>query len=66
MQEESAENIKSDILPYDFVRENQVIASETKDGYIVISPNKLSISIYQELQRFLNSNFGKSFSFSWA
>ena len=57
MQEESAENIKSDILPYDFVRENQVIASETKDGYIVISPNKLSISIYQELQRFLNSNF---------
>ena len=33
MQEESAENIKSDILPYDFVRENQVIASETKDGY---------------------------------
>ena len=57
MQEENAENIKSDILPYDFVRENQVIASETKDGYIVISPNKLSISIYQELQRFLNSNF---------
>ena len=35
MQEESAENIKSDILPYDFVRENQVIASETKDGYIL-------------------------------
>ncbi|MAR95409.1 MAG: type II/IV secretion system protein [Gammaproteobacteria bacterium] len=57
MQEESAENIKSDILPYDFVRENQVIVSETKDGYIVISPNKLSINIYQELQRFLNSNF---------
>ncbi len=46
MQEESAENIKSDILPYDFVRENQVIVSETKDGYIVISPNKLSINIY--------------------
>ena len=30
-----------DIFPYDFVKENQVIANMTKDGYEVISPNKI-------------------------
>jgi hypothetical protein len=30
----------SDILPYDFVRENEVIASHSEDGYELISSKK--------------------------
>ena len=33
---------KFNILPYDFVKENQIIASQTSDGFEVISPNKIS------------------------
>tara|TARA_X000000368_G_scaffold273218_1_gene216661 strand:+ start:5651 stop:7150 length:1500 start_codon:yes stop_codon:yes gene_type:complete len=57
MDEVINENIKSDVLPYDFVKENDVIVSETQNGYLVTSPKKLSKNIYQEVQRYLNSSF---------
>ena len=38
-----------DIFPYDFVKENQVIANKTEDGYEVISPNKISPNLYLSL-----------------
>ena len=57
MDEVINENIKSDVLPYDFVKEKNVIASKTKNGYLVTSPRKLSKNLYQEVQRFLNSSF---------
>ena len=34
------------ILPYDFVKENQIIASHDSDGYEVISPNKITPYLY--------------------
>ena len=46
----------SDILPYDFVRENEVIASFSNKGYEVISPNKISLELYHEIQRYLKSD----------
>jgi hypothetical protein len=57
MSEEVFENIKSDVLPYDFVKENDVIALNTKEGVIVSSPRYLTKEIYNEIQRFLNSSF---------
>ena len=57
MDEVINENIKSDVLPYDFVKQNNVIVSETQNGYLVTSPRKLSKNIYQEVQRYLNSSF---------
>ena len=47
----------SDIFPYDFVRENEVIASFSNKGYEVISPNKISLELYHEIQRYLKSDF---------
>ena len=47
----------SDILPYDFVRENEVIASFNSNGYEVLSPNKISTDLYHEIQRYLKSSF---------
>ena len=57
MSDETFENIKSDVLPYDFVKENEVIALHTKEGVIVSSPKNLSKEIYNEIQRFLKSSF---------
>ena len=45
------------IFPYDFVKENQVIANMTKDGYEVISPNKISPDLYHEIYKFLKNDF---------
>ena len=45
------------IFPYDFVKENQVIANITKDGYEVISPNKISPDLYHEIYKFLKNDF---------
>ena len=50
------ENI-SNLLPYDFVKENDVLAFKEDNEIKVISPNNLSINLYQEIQRFLKSNF---------
>ena len=51
------ENIKSDLLPYDFVKENEVIVSESNNEFVAISPIQLSLNLYQEIQRYLNSSF---------
>jgi general secretion pathway protein E len=51
------ESIKSDVLPYDFVKENEVIVSETTNGYVATSPYELTLDIYKEIQRYLNSDF---------
>ena len=56
MTEELFENIKSDVLPYDFVKDNEVIALNTENGFIVSSPKQLSKEIYNEIQRYLNSS----------
>jgi len=50
----------SNILPYDFVKENDVLAFSDGDSFSVISPNNLSDDIYHEIQRFLKSNFSFS------
>lgn len=50
----------SNILPYDFVKENDVLAFNDGDSFSVISPNNLSDDIYHEIQRFLKSNFSFS------
>ena len=48
---------KFNILPYDFVKENQIIASKDPDGYEVISPNTISPDLYHELFKFLKTEF---------
>ena len=45
----------TNILPYDFVKENDVLAFNEGDSFSVISPNSLSDDIYHEIQRFLKS-----------
>ena len=50
----------TNILPYDFVKENDVLAFNDGDSFSVISPNSLSHDIYHEIQRFLKSNFSFS------
>ena len=47
----------TNILPYDFVKENDVLAFNDGNSFTVISPNNLSNDIYHEIQRFLKSNF---------
>ena len=51
------ENLKTNIFPYDFVKENEVIAFQNGKGIVVSSPKPISLNIYQEIQRFLNSDF---------
>ena len=46
----------SDILPYDFVRENEVIASHSEDGYELISSKKLTPVLYHEIKRYIKSD----------
>ena len=47
----------TNILPYDFVKENDVLSFNDGNSFTVISPNNLSNDIYHEIQRFLKSNF---------
>ena len=47
----------SDILPYDFVRENEVIVSHSEDGYELISSKKLTPALYHEIKRYIKSDF---------
>ena len=49
MSDETFENIKSDVLPYDFVKENEVIALHTKEG---ISFPHQNISLKKSIMRF--------------
>ena len=57
MSEISDKKNVSDILPYDFVRENDVIALLNSDGYEILSSNKISADLYHEIQRYLKSSF---------
>ena len=57
MSEISDKKNVSDILPYDFVRENEVIASFNSNGYEILSPNKITADLYHEIQRYLKSSF---------
>ena len=45
------------LLPYDFVKENDVLAFNDGNSYSVISCNNLTNDVYHEIQRFLKSNF---------
>jgi general secretion pathway protein E len=45
------------VLPYDFVKDNQIIASHIKDGYEVVSPNKITPTLYHELYKYLKKDF---------
>ncbi len=49
--------IVEDVFPYEFVRENEVIASFQNKRYLVISPNLISKDLYQEITRFLKEDF---------
>ena len=51
------ENVRIDLLPYDFVRENEVIVVESNDGFIIVTTKKPTKHLYEELQRHLNSSF---------
>ena len=51
------ENDRIDLLPYDFVRENEVIVVESNDGFIIVTTKKPTKHLYEELQRHLNSSF---------
>ena len=57
MSRSSEDRKKFNILPYDFVKENQIIASQNGEEYEVISPNKISPTIYHELYKFLKKDF---------
>ena len=57
MSDSIKENIQTNIFPYDFVKENEVIAVQNGKGIIVSSPKPISLNIYQEIQRFLESEF---------
>ena len=44
MSDSSLDKDAINIFPYDFVKENEVIATKSQEGYEVISPNKISLS----------------------
>ena len=46
------EKDKFKLLPYDFIKENQIIASQTSEGFEVISPNKITPALYHELFKY--------------
>ena len=48
---------KSNLLPYDYVKANQIIAIEEAEGCRVISTAAISIETYHELSRYLNQDF---------
>ncbi|MDC1241499.1 GspE/PulE family protein [Gammaproteobacteria bacterium] len=57
MSDISLRQNRFNIFPYDFVKENQVIATKTSDGFEVISPNKISPDLYHEIHKFLKTDF---------
>ena len=57
MSDISLRQNRFNIFPYDFVKENQVIATKTLDGFEVISPNKISPDLYHEIHKFLKTDF---------
>ena len=57
MSDISLRQNRFNIFPYDFVKENQVIATKTSDGFEVISPIKISLDLYHEIHKFLKTDF---------
>ncbi len=42
----NSENVRTDLLPYDFVRSNEVIVAQEEDKYLIISTKNLSNLIF--------------------
>ena len=57
MSSSSTDTENFNILPYDFVKENQIIVSKNAEGLTAISPNKIAPSLYHELYKFLKKDF---------
>jgi general secretion pathway protein E len=57
MSSSSTDTENFNILPYDFVKENQIIVSKNAEGLNAISPNKISPFLYHELYKFLKKDF---------
>ena len=57
MSSSSIDTENFNILPYDFVKENQIIVSKNAEGLTAISPNKIAPSLYHELYKFLKKDF---------
>jgi general secretion pathway protein E len=57
MSSSSKDTENFNILPYDFVKENQIIVSKNAEGLTAISPNKIAPSLYHELYKFLKKDF---------
>ena len=51
------DKVRKDLLPYDFVRSNEVIVTENEGSYLIISTKDPSRQIFEELQRHLRSSF---------
>ena len=51
MSDPGQENIITDLFPYDFVKENEVIAVKNGKGIVVSSPKQISLNLYKEIQR---------------
>ena len=57
MSSSSIDTENFNILPYDFVKENQIIVSKNAEELTAISPNKIAPSLYHELYKFLKKDF---------
>ena len=57
MSSSSIDTENFNLLPYDFVKENQIIVSKNAEGLTAISPNKIAPSLYHELYKFLKKDF---------
>ena len=57
MSSSSTDTENFNLLPYDFVKENQIIVSKNAEGLTAISPNKIDPSLYHELYKFLKKDF---------
>ena len=44
------DKVRKDLLPYDFVRSNEVIVTENEGNYLIISTKDPSRQIFEELQ----------------
>ena len=57
MQQNEIKSNNNSLLPYDFVREKNIIAVESNNGCKIFSQEKVSVEIYHELARYLNRDF---------
>ena len=57
MEEVSELNNTLKSLPYDFVRENEIIIVNEDGNYKVITPKNISLPLYHEINRYLINPF---------